>query len=89
MSMQEPTPPSFQGEARPSGVDHVRRFGPPALIIAAALVFVFQNTDDTTFDFLWFNFSAPLWVMLVVFMLVGAIAFWGLARRRRSRKNAD
>lgn len=71
---------------QPSTTDHMRRFGPPALIGVAALLFVLQNTQDVDFEFLWFNFSWPLWIMLVVFMVVGAIVAYGIGRRRRSRK---
>lgn len=75
---------------QPSTADQVRRFGPPAIIAVAALLFILQNTRSVTFNILWFEFRWPLWVMLVVFMLVGAIVFWGAARRRRARQaNTD
>jgi len=70
---------------QPSSSDQIRRFGPPALVAVAALLFILQNTRSVTFNILWFEFRWPLWAMLVVFMLVGAIVFWGAARRRRAR----
>ena len=73
---------------QPSTTDQVRRFGPPALIALAALLFVFQNTASVTFNFLWFDFRWPLWIMLVVFMAIGALLFWGAERRRRIRRAA-
>jgi uncharacterized integral membrane protein len=72
-----------------STVDQVRRFGPPAILGLVATLFVFQNTESVAFNFLWFDFNAPLWLMLVVFAVVGAIVFMGLQRRRRRRKAAD
>jgi uncharacterized integral membrane protein len=74
---------------QPSASDQVRRFGPPALIAVAALLFVFQNTASVTFNFLWFDFRWPLWIMLIVFMAIGALVFWGAERRRRARRAAD
>lgn len=74
---------------QPSTSDHVRRFGPPVLLAIVALLFVVQNTESVKFNFLWFEFLWPLWIMLVVFMAVGAIVFWGVARRRRARKSRD
>lgn len=74
---------------QPSTTDQVRRFGLPALIAIAALLFVFQNTDSVTFNFLWFDFRWPLWIMLLVFMAIGALVFWGAERRRRARRAAD
>ena len=70
---------------QPSTAEQLRRFAPPVLIAVASLLFVFQNTDSVTFNFLWFDFRWPLWIMLVVFMAIGACAFWGVERRQRSR----
>ncbi len=71
---------------QPTTTDQVRRFGPPALIALIALLFVVQNTDSVPFSFLWFEFSWPLWIMLLVFMAIGAVVSYGVARRRRWRK---
>lgn len=71
---------------QPTTTDQVRRFGPPALIALMALLFVVQNTDSVPFNFLWFEFNWPLWIMLLVFMAIGAVVFYGVARRRRWRK---
>jgi uncharacterized integral membrane protein len=39
-----------------------------AIIVVAALLFIFQNTYTGDFHFLWFDFKAPVWFwMLVVF----------------------
>jgi hypothetical protein len=72
-----------------STTEQVRRFGPPAVIALAALLFVLQNTNSTKFEFLWFDFSMPLWVMLLVFAGVGAIVFYGVQRRQRRRRELD
>lgn len=74
---------------QPSTTDQVRRFGPAVLLAIAALLFVVQNTESVRFNFLWFEFRWPLWIMLVVFMAVGVVVFYGVARRRRARKSRD
>jgi uncharacterized integral membrane protein len=74
---------------QPSTTDQVRRFGPPVVLAIAALLFIVQNTESVRFNLLWFEFRWPLWIMLVVFMAIGAVVFYGVARRRRSRKSRD
>lgn len=71
---------------QPSNLDNARRFGPPAIIALVALLFIFQNTDEIEFNFLWFEFRWPLWTMLLVFMAAGAVVAYGITRRIKSRK---
>lgn len=73
---------------QPTTAQNLRRVGPPLLIGLAALLFVLQNTESVTFSFLWFEFRWPLWIMLLVFMAVGAIVAYGIARRIRARRAA-
>jgi uncharacterized integral membrane protein len=75
-------------DSAPSPLQQFRRYGPPALLLLAALLFVVQNTEGTSFNFLWFEFDWPLWIMLVVLAAVGAAVFWFVARRRRTKKAA-
>lgn len=74
---------------QPSTGEQMRRFGPPAVLAFVALLFIVQNTESVSFNFLWFEFRWPLWIMLLVFMLGGAVVFYGAARRRRARRNAE
>lgn len=76
-------------------VDEQQR-APVALIVAGVIVvaiaiFVAQNTEDIQFEFLVFNFTAPLWLVLVIVFALGALAGQGLmwVRRRRKRRAAD
>lgn len=71
---------------QPTTTDQVRRFGPIALITLVGILFVFQNTESIGFNFLWFEFRTPLWIMLLASMAIGAVVSYGVARRRRWRK---
>ena len=70
-------------------LEKARRFGIPAVIGLVAILFVSQNTQDTTFEFLWFDFTTPLFIMLVAFAVVGAVVLWGVQRRVRRRRMTD
>ena len=52
----------------------------------ARLIFILQNLDTISVKFLWFDFRAQLWLLLVIFACIGAAVFWGIARRRAARK---
>ena len=84
-------PDPIEPTKAPVTAEHVRRFGPAALIAIVAILFVFQNTDRVKFEFLWLDFEWPMWIMLVVFGCVGAAILYGLQRRqrRRSRRSDD
>ncbi|MGK2930638.1 MAG: DUF1049 domain-containing protein [Acidimicrobiales bacterium] len=60
-----------------------------ALLAAAVLVFVFQNTDSTEVTWLVFEFRQPLWVLLLVTAALTLVAaeLLGAARRRRRRRS--
>jgi len=69
-----------------------RRHGQGQLIIAAVigvllLFFIFQNTGDVKFHFLFFTITLPLAIMLIISMVLAVLA-WELvlyALRRRGR----
>jgi uncharacterized integral membrane protein len=67
-----------------------RRRIPAKLIGAAAigllaLIFVFQNTDEGRVDFLFWSFSAPAWLWLLIIFLAGALVGSIFGRRGRRR----
>ena len=37
-----------------------------AIIVVAALLFIFQNNNSGHFHFLWFHLQAPVWLWLLV-----------------------
>jgi uncharacterized integral membrane protein len=59
------------------------------LIVVGVAIFVAQNTEDVEFEFLWFNFVWPLWLVLVIVFVLGGLTGQGLLwlRRRRNRRN--
>jgi uncharacterized integral membrane protein len=60
-----------------------------AIIDILALVFVFQNTDKKTVNFLWMDFDAPAWMWLLVIFLAGSVVGYTFARRRARRAARD
>ena len=62
------------------------------IIIAAAVVFLLQNTEEATVKFLFFSGQVPIYVVILISMVLGAllvlIAF-GLRRRAKRRKHRD
>jgi len=55
----------------------------------ALLVFVLQNTDDVHIDFLWFDFTWPLWLYTIVVAVFGALIWFGLGVMRRHRRRVE
>lgn len=54
-----------------------------AILLVVLLVFVFQNTDDTALTFLFFDFNAPLWLMLAITLVISLGIGFVLGRRAR------
>ena len=79
------------GDSR-SGVEDGggRRLGGGAIAALAGsgllVVFMIQNTEDVTLDFLVWSFTWPLWLFTLVTALVGAFVWFGLGVMRRHRR---
>ena len=63
------------------------------VLLALLLIFIFQNTTETTFKFLFWSFTFPLWLGLlitaVVAFVVGQFALmWRRHKRRKARRDA-
>ena len=56
--------------------------------VGLLLIFMVQNTEDVTLNFLVWSFTWPLWLFSVVMALFGALVWFGLGviRRHRRRK---
>jgi uncharacterized integral membrane protein len=83
MSLQGPAP------KEPGGQDttaQLKKFGVPAILGLFGLIFILQNLETIGVSFLWFDFRAQLWLLLVIFACIGAALFWGISRRRAARR---
>jgi uncharacterized integral membrane protein len=57
--------------------------------VAVLAIFIVQNTEDVRFDFLWLNFTWPLWLYTIVTALFGALVWFGLGVMRRHRRRKE
>jgi uncharacterized integral membrane protein len=55
----------------------------------ALLVFMLQNTEDVTVTFLFWDFTWPVWLLVLVAALVGALVWFGLGVLRRHRRRVE
>jgi len=101
-SSQKPKAPSGPSSDAELGelvdyADHATRRHPlargfvlGALLTAAMAIFVAQNRQSVDFDWLWIDFEADLWIVLVVAFAAGAVAspllLYGLYRSRRDQR---
>lgn len=60
------------------------------IIFVLGVIFVIQNTETVEMEFLVVKREFPVWVMLVIFFIVGFLTaeVWGYIRRRRRRNQA-
>jgi uncharacterized integral membrane protein len=70
-----------------------RRVGAGAIAsgagIAALVIFALQNTEDVRVDFLSWDFTWPLWLVIIVSAVVGAVIWIGLGVLRRHRRRVE
>ena len=60
----------------------------------AAVIFVLQNSESHSIDFLFLNFTAPQWVIFAILLAAGAALdrlaqFWMRRRKARQLDRAD
>jgi uncharacterized integral membrane protein len=65
--------------------------GAIAAISGAALLVIFmvQNTEDVTLQFLFWDFTWPLWLVVLLSATVGALVWLGLGVIRRHRRRVE
>ncbi len=89
---EEPIPPLAEPTGKkPSGGKKLSvspRLVVAVLLVVALIFFVVQNGDDVAFEWLVFDMTGPLWVVIVVASVGGAVLneVFGLVRRRRRRR---
>jgi uncharacterized integral membrane protein len=54
--------------------------------VGALAVFMGQNTDDVRVKFLFWDFTWPVWLLVLVSALIGALVWFGLGVLRRHRR---
>jgi len=59
------------------------------VVAVAAVIFIVQNSEDAAVEFLVFNATVPLSLVIVVSMALGAVLGWFVAYMRRRRKRRD
>lgn len=57
--------------------------------VAALAIFMIQNTEDVTVQFLVWDFTLPVWLLILVAALVGAVVWLGLGVLRRHRRRKE
>jgi uncharacterized integral membrane protein len=50
------------------------------------LVFMLQNTQDVTLQFLFWSFTWPLWLLILVTAVLGSLVWIGFGVLRRHRR---
>jgi uncharacterized integral membrane protein len=81
------------GSAGTAGVDRAsnggRLSGGVIAMLAGSgllLVFMVQNTEDVTLNFLFWGFTWPLWLLTLTSAVLGSIVWIGLGVLRRHRR---
>jgi len=57
--------------------------------VAVLVIFVVQNTEDVRFDFLFLDFTWPLWLYTIMVALFGALVWFGLGVMRRHQRRKE
>ena len=77
----------------PVGLEPGFRLGGGAIaaISGAALLVIFmvQNTEDATLEFLFWDFTWPLWLVVLLSATIGALIWLGIGVIRRHRRRAE
>ena len=70
-----------------------RRFGAGAIAslggVALLAIFMAQNTDDVKVKFLAWDFTWPVWLLILVAAVFGAVIWLGLGILRRHRRRKE
>jgi uncharacterized integral membrane protein len=54
--------------------------------VGLLVIFMIQNTERITLQFLFWSFTWPLWLFTLVTALIGALVWFGLGVMRRHRR---
>jgi uncharacterized integral membrane protein len=72
---------------------HAAKIGAGAIAalggVAVLVVFMLQNTEEVTVEFLAGNFTWPLWLLIFVAAVAGALVWLGLGVLRRHARRKE
>lgn len=57
------------------------------IAIAALVIFMVQNTEKIRVHFLVWHFSVSIWLLILIGVLIGGVAWFGLGVIRRHRRS--
>jgi uncharacterized integral membrane protein len=57
--------------------------------LALLIIFMAQNRDDVTLDFLWWTFTWPTWLVVLASAVLGGIIWIGIGILRRMRRRRE
>jgi uncharacterized integral membrane protein len=85
---------TYEGPTRSaSSAGDERRLGGGAIAtlvgVGLLIVFMVQNTEDVELEFLFWDFTWPLWLLTIVSALLGALVWFGLGVIRRHRRRKE
>ena len=82
-----------QSPAGSGGQAESRRLGGGAIAsltgIGLLVIFMIQNTQDVTLEFLFWEFTWPLWLLILVTAVFGALVWFGIGVIRRHRRRKE
>jgi len=84
MSMEN-IPPSAEPDRRKLGAGAIGSLAGVSVLV----IFMLQNTDDVTVEFLFWEFSWPIWLLTLAAAVVGALVWLGLGVLRRHRRRKE
>lgn len=77
--------PKPDGNGRALGAGAVATLGGLGILV----LFMFQNTEDATVDFLVWDFTWPVWLVVLASAVLGAFVWLGLGILRRHRRRKE
>jgi uncharacterized integral membrane protein len=86
--MGEPSPDGWQrtdSRRIPLSGGAIATLGGVGLLV----IFMLQNREDVTIHFLFWDFSWPIWLLILVTAVVGALIWFGLGVMRRHRRRKE
>ena len=57
--------------------------------VGALAIFMGQNTEDVTVKFLAWEFTWPVWLLVLISALIGALVWFGVGLLRRHRRRVE